>query len=274
MHSVLYEFENLLLDKQKDYIFQRIKHRKLSNIYHSHNFYELVWFVQGNGIQMVNEHQMVCKEDCVILLRPNDRHCFINQSNRIEVISLSIKKEEFELVSGVYDAFLSTHIKQSHTPIVLNNVPFSDSSATSSKATITEYDCKWMLADFLHAYITNYPVADHGINIPGQLATAAEEMKQTANLKRGIPAFCELSHYSQSHLSRLVKQHFNMSLKQYINELRLQSAYNEIVLTKKSAEEISESLGFSSFSHFNKIFKTKFCITPSALRKRRGAWTV
>ena len=91
-------------------------------------------------------------------------------------------------------------------------------------------------------------------------------MKQPEKLKQGIPAFIALSNYSQSHLARLVKKHFGMGLKQYINELRLLRAYDDFVWTNESAESISENLGFSSYSHFYRIFKERFLISPSALR--------
>jgi AraC-like DNA-binding protein len=89
-----------------------------------------------------------------------------------------------------------------------------------------------------------------------------------------IPALIKLSHFSQSHLSRLIKKQFNMTLKEYINELRLQHAYNEIIITPKPFESIAYDIGFSSFSHFNKIFKARFSITPSRLRKIYGIQTI
>ena len=109
--------------------------------------------------------------------------------------------------------------------------------------------------------------------IPAELSAAIEEMKKKENLQKGIHAFSALSHYSHSHLARLIKAHFGISLKQYINEMRLQRAYNEIVLTNESAEEIAEGVGFSSFSHFSKIFKKRFSATPAAIRKNSGVWT-
>ena len=41
----------------------------------------------------------------------------------------------------------------------------------------------------------------------------------------------------------------------------------------ESIEKISEGLGFASFSHFNKIFKKRFSVTPAVLRKTGGIWT-
>ena len=106
------------------------------------------------------------------------------------------------------------------------------------------------------------------------LASALEEMKKTDNLREGLSALLRLSHYSQSHLSRLFDEHLGMSPKRYINQLRLGRAYNDIILTTRSLEDISESLGFASFSHFNRIFKEHFGLTPAALRRRSGVLTV
>ena len=100
-----------------------------------------------------------------------------------------------------------------------------------------------------------------------------EKIKKTENLHNGIEAMVRLSNYSQTHLARMMKKYYNTTPKHYINELRLQKAYDCIILTQKSIEIIAEELGFNSYSHFNKIFKTRFYITPGALRKEKGIWT-
>ena len=64
-----------------------------------------------------------------------------------------------------------------------------------------------------------------------------------------------------------MKTHFGIGLKSYINELRLLRAYDDLIWTNESAEAISENLGFSSYSHFCKIFKDRYSISPSFLRK-------
>lgn len=96
---------------------------------------------------------------------------------------------------------------------------------------------------------------------------------EIVHLKGGISAFVELSHYSRSHLSRIIRKHFNMSLHDYVLNLRLDAAYNALVLSKESIEDIAESVGYMSVSHFNKIFKEKFGITPASARKYNGFLT-
>ena len=270
LNSVLYEFEAIDCLKQKNYIFQNVKNRKLTDIYHSHDFFEVILCLKGHGMQMINESEIACLKNGIFLFRPGDRHCFIRQSEDIQILSFSIKKEEFECFANAYDPYLLKALDEDTAPI---SFPCESDFFVADLQNATEYDCKLFLSFVLHAYITHKKIQNKGMQIPLPLSSAIESMKKKENLKMGIEAFTALSHYSQSHLARLIKAYFGISLKQYVNELRLQCAYNRIVLTNESAEEIAENVGFSSFSHFNKIFKKRFSTTPAALRKSGGAWT-
>lgn len=275
MTAVLYEFKNLDRSKQKNFLFQFVKDRKLTCVYHSHDFYELICFVKGNGVQIINEKEHESGENSIVILRPGDKHKFIGQSYDLKVISLSVRKEEFELFSNVFDPLLLSCINSSSTPIYFNAaLPSLFDVFGEHTQNVNELDCKLFLSFILKECIEHVNLSSEYGNLPPAFLSVIKEMKKSENLKEGISAFTRLSNYSQSHLSRLVKMHFNMSLKQYINELRLKNAHSEILLTNRSAEDIAEELGFSSFSHFNKIFKARFSVTPAALRKSRGTWTV
>ncbi|MBR2466247.1 MAG: helix-turn-helix domain-containing protein [Clostridia bacterium] len=275
MKAVAYDFQNSSYGVPQNYIFQFVKDRKLTAVYHLHDFYELIWFLKGSGTQLLNEKEVLCIKNEIVMLRPGDRHCFTDQSEDIEIISLSVKKEEFELFSRAYSPFLLKHIDRASAPIRFNSLrALMIDIFFKAPQEITDYDCKLLLSCFLNTYITATDFLKRDSSLPRMLVLAIEEMKKAENLKRGIPAFIELSHYSQSQLSRLIKRYYGMSTKQYINELRLQAAYNDIILTNGSVEEIAENLGFLSFSHFNKIFKARFSITPAALRKSNSIWTI
>ena len=98
MTSVLYEFDTLVHSKPKNNIFQFVKDRKLTNIYHSHDFYELICFLKGRGTQIINEEEILSEEKTVTLLCPDDKHCFIDQSDDVEIISLSVRREYFKCI--------------------------------------------------------------------------------------------------------------------------------------------------------------------------------
>ena len=276
MTAVEYAFDKINIARKKEYIFQHIRNRKLTAVYHAHDFYELIWFADGWGKQLLNAQECICESGTVTLLRPGDRHFFQDQSEEMRIISLSVRQEEFERICDIYDALLLQRIRAYAAPLQFPAVPglMPSEDYYRDRQNVTEYDCKLLLALFLRSCIENTDCLGETRELPGQLAKAIDEMKKTENLRLGITAFEQLSHYSRSHLARLIRAHFGMSLKQYINEQRLRSAYNELILTYRPAEDISEELGFQSFSHFNKIFKERFAITPAALRKRHGTWTL
>ena len=84
----------------------------------------------------------------------------------------------------------------------------------------------------------------------------------------------KISGYSRSQLYRVVKRCIGISVNEYLTGLRLDTANKYIIYTDKALEDISEMVGYKSFSHFNKLFKNKFCISPAQLRKTEPIDTI
>ena len=99
---VKYEFKSFSHTENSNFIFQSVRGRALSAVYHSHDFYEMICFLRGGGTKIVNGDTVSAKEKDVILFRPGDSHCFIGQSDDVEIISLAVKKEEFELFEAAF----------------------------------------------------------------------------------------------------------------------------------------------------------------------------
>lgn len=274
MELINYEFEKIQNAEQTNYIFQLVRDRKLSRIYHSHDFYEIVYFLQGEATHLLNEKSYCCTANHMVLLRPNDRHCFTNQSDDAVLFSLSVQKEEFEAIAGIYDKDFFNQVINADNPLFCENCSLLNYSLLdyeNMSANVKEYDCKFLLSCILHYCLQHI---ESKSAIPPSLSFAINEIKKTENLHNGIEAMLRISNYSQTHLARMMKKYYNTTPKHYINELRLQKAYDCIVFTQKSVELIAEEIGFNSYSHFNKIFKERFSVTPASLRKHRIIWTV
>lgn len=115
---MIYDFETLKRSQKTKYILQIVANRRLSNIYHSHNFYEWVILLNGNCKQKINNRIFdMNKNDCVLLC-PGDYHSFVWQSDDTEIVSLSVEKKElktFENLFGLDEtplSFLYTTLNQ------------------------------------------------------------------------------------------------------------------------------------------------------------------
>lgn len=75
---------------------------------------------------------------------------------------------------------------------------------------------------------------------------------------------------SPAYLSRLFKQKSGQNFIEYVNQMRIGRAKDELLATSASIAEISRNCGFESTSYFTRVFKKHTGITPGAFRKNRG----
>lgn len=72
---------------------------------------------------------------------------------------------------------------------------------------------------------------------------------------------------SEAYIHRIVKQATALTVKEYINRLRLRHAIHEMDCTTNSLALISRSCGFQSVSYFYRVFKKYYGMTPTEYRK-------
>lgn len=73
---------------------------------------------------------------------------------------------------------------------------------------------------------------------------------------------------NQSYLCKRFKSVFNMTLTEYINDLRIKHASYLLQATDYTQQKICESIGIESVSYFNKIFKAKYGVSPGQFRRQ------
>lgn len=73
--------------------------------------------------------------------------------------------------------------------------------------------------------------------------------------------------YSESHFMRFFKQQTNMTFVTYLNNYRLSKAAEALSETSDSILEIAGNCGYDNLSLFNRQFKRKYQMTPSAFRE-------
>lgn len=67
-------------------------------------------------------------------------------------------------------------------------------------------------------------------------------------------------------LKKGFKETFNQTVFEYLSDVRLETAKNDLLNTGKSATEIACELGYSSLQHFSAAFKKKFGVPPKKMR--------
>ena len=69
------------------------------------------------------------------------------------------------------------------------------------------------------------------------------------------------------HLSRVFRSRFRITLGEYVNLLRVQSACRGLAAASDSLCDIAANCGFADQSHFSRVFKAAIGLTPSRFRQ-------
>jgi AraC family transcriptional activator of pyochelin receptor len=78
-----------------------------------------------------------------------------------------------------------------------------------------------------------------------------------------LTALSRIAGLNEYKLKRGFKEIFNQTVFEYLSDVRLELAKNDLLEKCKLVTEIASELGYSSLQHFSTAFKKKFGITPS-----------
>lgn len=114
------------------------------------------------------------------------------------------------------------------------------------------------------AYIDNMPAnvsAHHAIK-------AVEYIEENYHTDISIQGIADWLGISRYHLCRVFKQNKNITLMEYIADLRMNKAEKLLEESDLMIRDIASISGFNNITYFNKKFKQHFGVTPSQKRRK------
>ena len=94
-------------------------------------------------------------------------------------------------------------------------------------------------------------------------------IQQNFSGKISLKEFGERFHLSEKYISRYFKEHFHITLSQYVAYLRLEHAKQLLQDTDIPVTEIAMQSGYQNVSYFIRSFKETYGVSPLKYRKIR-----
>ena len=133
---------------------------------------------------------------------------------------------------------------------------YADSMATALGAhLLSRYGVK-------HSVVKEY----RGGLTPSQLRTVIEYVQTHLDRELNLNALANLIHLSPHYFASLFKQSIGVSPHKYITQRRLAKAQQLLRQEDLPIAFVCQSVGFKNQSHFTKVFRQHFKITPKAYR--------
>ena len=108
-------------------------------------------------------------------------------------------------------------------------------------------------------------------DLPDWLRKACEEIRNPDHFSEGTQGFSRLAGRSPEHVARVLKQCTGHRPSDLVNEARLDYAARKLAISTDSILDISLTCGFSSLSHFYRLFRNRWGTSPRKYRMHQQA---
>lgn len=253
-----------------------LKQNRIEETYplHSHSFYEYFLVVGGRALHMVNQTTQLLERGSLVLVRPDDAHCYKNYgSPQFIFYNVGIPETLIPPLDALYGGGVGRLTQLPLPP----QVQLSEGETLRLEAELERLrqlppgerrDALFsMLLSEVVYFILTGDVGGETHRIPEWMARLLSEMEKEENFVAGLPRLLELSHYSQEHVNREFRRYLDLTPTQYINEKRLRQAYRLLTETRLSVMEICGRCGFQNISHFYTCYRKYFGHAPGEERK-------
>lgn len=262
---------------------------------HKHNFFELVYIVEGTGVQCINKNKFNYRAEHLFLLMPDDCHSFEVQSVtkfffiRFNDIYLKAQKAQ-NSYNGLGDWIRKLEFifqNNNHLPgCILKNKNDKPLVKALVEALVREHINQQVYHRELVQQVVNTIITVVARNISFMVP---EKVKANTQDSAALDILHYIHHHiyqpenlraehlssqfsiSPNYLSEYFKKHTGESLQQYITNYKLKLVETRLLHSDMRINEIAGELGFTDESHLNRIFKKYNGASPSEFREKRRA---
>ncbi|RKR10515.1 AraC-like DNA-binding protein [Flavobacterium sp. 90] len=251
------------------------------------NFFELIYVVDGTGIQIINNNKFQYRKGNLFLITPQDIHSF-------EILTPTkfffLRFNEYYIKANSQNGQVETVLRMeyilqnaSHRPgCILKNKIDKPLIASLIESIINEETNQQIYHQKITEQIVNAIITVVARNIALKLP---KNIKETTG-----EMVLEILHYIQEHIfnpkelkADKISEHFNISLhylgkyfkkqigetlQEYIASYKLRLIEARLLNSDMRINEIADELNFSDESHLNKVFKKHKGMNPSEFRKK------
>lgn len=254
-----------------------MNYRESFPLLHDHDYYEFFLIVEGSLKHHINGQTVVLEKGHMVFIRPKDVHSFLWNNEEVHFINLAIVEKTIdELFSYFGQGFDKDEVVQPQMPptFLLNKHELNDVLLQFEQLSTLPVNDRLRLNIELRCILINVfsrfflrSREQSESNLPDWLRNVVEEMKKPVNFKEGIKALKDIACKSDEHISRSFKKYLNQTPTQFVNELKLNYAANQIRFSNRKIIDIAFEAGYENQSNFHRQFKSTYDLTPSEFRK-------
>ncbi len=260
----------------------------LTETEHFHDFIEIVFILNGQGIQMLEGREYPVSMGDVFVLQGNQRHYF-RDAQKLEIVNVMFDaKQKPELIpveirqmDGYKALFIlePSYRARNNFRNMLRLHP-KDLAAIELILSVMFFEQEQMLEGSALILSNRFQeliihLSRHFSNIPSnkaqslvQLSRVMDYMENNISESLKLEGLAGMANMSKRNFMRSFKMTIGLSPGNYLCQLRIKKACGLLRESSRSISEIAFQCGFSDSNYFTKCFKKSVNITPAKYRIR------
>ena len=251
---------------------------------HTHDFIEIVYVMSGNAVEKVNDGEYEVKRGDLIFINYQSTHTFIPNTD-FSYVNICFKPETVDSLITPENVFALLQLtafdelrRENDDGMVSFFGSERDEIESLLQSMLSEYRSKH---SFRRAVLDSYmnillvkilrktAAEPHSAERSGTWQEIADYIDLNLGEELTLSALAQKCFYNPSYFSRIFKEHFDMSLTEYINRRRVELAKKLLSKGTVSVEEIAYRVGYPSKSSFYRAFTRITGTTPAEYKKQK-----
>lgn len=245
---------------------------------HSHDFFELHFLLSGDREIFIENKLFLAEKNTLIVFPPykmyrtgGGAYSYID----VCVPPSALTAEEWDILSKIAE-YGAVDVNPQHLEIIRTLLIKGAELQTLDDSIFNAQDALKHFAKLIIFYLSmgyNRPLPSHEEKQGKKLNTDVLRITQYLEEHYAEPVtlidVCEHFYLSKATLCSKFKKYMSCSVKDYLLEIRLKNAKQQLRTTQKSIEEIAVDCGFTSANYFRAIFKSSMGESPLKYRKAK-----
>lgn len=237
---------------------------------HSHDFFELFWVVNGQVRHRINGETRDLREGDLVFIRPADNHSLQGKGDEPHLINVAFHPKLIAAIAKRHAALEGLFFWSNDAqPTVLRRDMAQLSDLSQALRALDPAPRDQLTAEaFLLPVLAQLNAQRVEKTMPDWLAAACRASYAPAVFRQGASGFVRAAGRTHAHVSREARRHLGQSPSEYVNSVRMTFAARQLSASTDTLSEIATDCGIPNLSHFHRLFRDSFGVTPNAYRKR------
>lgn len=265
------------LGESESYHFARKRLRNDPMLFaHTHDYYEVFLVVDGQIDHWINARRERLGTGSLVFMRPGDAHALAAAGGpTAQIINIMFRRHSADHLIGRYGDDLEGQFfwnRAAHPATYVLEGPRFERAVNISMELQTTLRTLARIEEYLLTLMTRtVDIAQTaGQAMPGWMMRACAMARRPEILRGGPRAFVEVAGRGHEHVCRVAQQYLGMTPSRYINTLRMEQAALMLASDDTPIPDIAAACGIDNLSHFYRVFRRHYGVTPKAYRAQHA----